>query len=518
MSSGDPITDLLVRSRRRFVWNEIFSQSVLAACLVSGGAILILVLGTQLLDWFWLALLLAGGIGTGVYRTIMRIPSSYRLAQIVDRRLSLNDSLSTAVFFGEDQTSVSAVSATLRAKQRAMAEQAARTGDPSVAVPVEAPRYRYALFACLLAVTGLFTLRYMLEQSLDVRAPLTQVFIDTFTGGRFEKRAAGKKQAITLPFESPPPDTPTQEAHPEELGEFDPAPDSALDTVDVPDVNNDKGANEQGGKKNTGKSGGDEPGEPEEMNGESGENADASGREGQGGQEREGKANSQADKKGASKDAQSSTNPSLASKLRDAMSNLLSRMKSQNNAGKQNGQQSNQQSGQQQAGAGQKGQQQGQKSGDQSGSSEDGQSGENDEGGQNSDGNNQGQGNEQQTSNSPGRGMGKQDGEKDVKLAEHLDAMGKISEIIGKRSANVTGEVTIEVQSTKQQLKTPYSLNRAAHTQSGGEINRDEVPAASQHYVQQYFERIRKQPPPPSAGSATPAPQAVPPSTRSARE
>jgi hypothetical protein len=32
--------------------------------------------------------------------------------------------------------------------------------------------------------------------------------------------------------------------------------------------------------------------------------------------------------------------------------------------------------------------------------------------------------------------------------------MGKITEIIGKRTANVTGEVMVEVGSSKQQLKT----------------------------------------------------------------
>src|SRR2546425_9208525 len=71
--------------------------------------------------------------------------------------------------------------------------------------------------------------------------------------------------------------------------------------------------------------------------------------------------------------------------------------------------------------------------------------------------------------------------------------MRKISEIIGKRSANVTGEVTIEVNSSKQQLKTPYSESKAVHGESGGEINRDEVPVAFQQYVQQYFEQFRKQ-------------------------
>ena len=71
--------------------------------------------------------------------------------------------------------------------------------------------------------------------------------------------------------------------------------------------------------------------------------------------------------------------------------------------------------------------------------------------------------------------------------------MGKISEIIGKRSANVTGEVTIEVNSSKQQLRTQYSDSAAIHKEAGGEINRDEVPAAFQQYVQQYFEQVRKQ-------------------------
>jgi hypothetical protein len=75
--------------------------------------------------------------------------------------------------------------------------------------------------------------------------------------------------------------------------------------------------------------------------------------------------------------------------------------------------------------------------------------------------------------------------------------MGKISEIIGKRSANVKGEVTVEVSSGRQQrLKTPYSQTRAVHSESGGEIHRDEVPLIYQHYVQQYFEKVRGVPPP----------------------
>ena len=73
--------------------------------------------------------------------------------------------------------------------------------------------------------------------------------------------------------------------------------------------------------------------------------------------------------------------------------------------------------------------------------------------------------------------------------------MGKLSEIMGKRSANITGEATVEVQNTSQQLRTRYEQKGTQHTQGGTEISRDEVPVALQPYVQQYFEQVRKQAP-----------------------
>jgi hypothetical protein len=47
--------------------------------------------------------------------------------------------------------------------------------------------------------------------------------------------------------------------------------------------------------------------------------------------------------------------------------------------------------------------------------------------------------------------------------------------IIGKRAANITGEVMVEVSSGKQQLKTQYSDRNGSHAEAGGEIDRDEV-------------------------------------------
>lgn len=74
--------------------------------------------------------------------------------------------------------------------------------------------------------------------------------------------------------------------------------------------------------------------------------------------------------------------------------------------------------------------------------------------------------------------------------------MGKITEIFGKRAQNVTGEVMVEVGSSKQQLKTPWAPKQATHVDAGGEIHRDEVPLIYQQFVEQYFEQIHKSPAP----------------------
>ena len=88
-------------------------------------------------------------------------------------------------------------------------------------------------------------------------------------------------------------------------------------------------------------------------------------------------------------------------------------------------------------------------------------------------------------------GVGNEEGDKGTRLAEQLAAMGKISEIIGKRSANITGEAMVEVQSTSQQLRTPYAPRGARHSQGGAEIGRDEIPVALQTFVERYFEQVR---------------------------
>ena len=57
-----------------------------------------LLVGTQILAWYWLASLASIGFALVLLRGRARPISPYRLAQILDRRLNLSDSLSTAWF------------------------------------------------------------------------------------------------------------------------------------------------------------------------------------------------------------------------------------------------------------------------------------------------------------------------------------------------------------------------------------------------------------------------------------
>jgi hypothetical protein len=90
-------------------------------------------------------------------------------------------------------------------------------------------------------------------------------------------------------------------------------------------------------------------------------------------------------------------------------------------------------------------------------------------------------------------GIGRQDGEKKLKAAEEERAMGKLAEIIGKRSRDVSGDMMVEAPSGKEQLRTAYSGKLAEHSDTGGEINSDEIPVELQEYVREYMERIHQQ-------------------------
>ncbi|HEV2689445.1 MAG TPA: hypothetical protein VGV35_12860 [Bryobacteraceae bacterium] len=497
MSEHNALSHLIRRGRLRQVRNLLLEQASFAAVLALAGAVLLLLLGTQILNWYWLVILFAGSLAVGAYRARTRVLSPYQVAQSMDRHLDFHDSLSTAFYFQEHTDRVLSP-AEFVDHQRQSAENLARSADLRRGVPFLAPRTFYINLALALLVCALFGLRFGINRSMELRTSLVPIPFDGFLGPSKEVADAKKGQR---PFdgdghrENGMPVDPWQSKQ----GDLDPAPDSALQTVDTPEVNNpDGGADAKAQSKATGTEE-QTPGQDPLESADKGDSSQA-GNDSQGDQnntpdgQQSGKQQSP---KNASQSSNSGENSSLTDKMRDALANLMAKLKMQpkNSDGKQGGSssQNSQQQAQKQAGQSQDPNASSQQQSDANAQSQ-GQQQSASAQQQAAQGKSDGKSSDKSNSQEGKSGIGKQDGDKTAREAAQLAAMGKISEIIGKRTANVSGEVMVEVASGKQQLRTQYTQRKAAHGEAGGEINRDEVPLAYQQYVQQYFEEIRKLP------------------------
>jgi hypothetical protein len=487
------LINLVDAARRRTMAHHVVEQALTGTCAALAGAALILIAGSDILDWRWLILLFAGGVGWSAWRTLKRIKGPYEVAQEIDQRMELNDTLSTAYFFnGEDKRNL--VVAELWQLQRDRAEAASQSLRPADVFPWALPRQAYVAALMIALMGGLLIARYGLMGTLSVRAPMVHGLSQFFKPSA-ERNAKGgpgsKKQdekALGIPLDD----------QGEESKELDAANPDVLAEVNTPDVNAGvdtkdilkshtkeiKAQAEEGDAMDDSTEGNDRTkGDGKDGNSQANDSATP---DGQKGIPQEGK-NGEQGKEG--------NNSSLMDKMRDAMANLLAKMKIPNQGQPKQGsnQKGSQGGGEMQGkqGGQQKGQTQGKGSpSDDAEGADEGQPSEQAQSGQ---GKGADKGNEQQSQPAQQSGMGKQDGEKSIKDAEQAAAMGKISEIFGKRAQNMTGEMMVEVKSSKQQqLRTAYANRATTHRESGGEIHRDEVPLDLQYFVQQYFEKVRR--------------------------
>jgi hypothetical protein len=491
LSEPGAVYRLLARARRRALWNLVWEQLTVGLACAAAGGVLLLLLGTNVLDWYWLVLLFVAGAGLSAWRTLRRLPSLYSVAQQVDERLALHDSLSTALHFGS--ADVRGADPVIVKAQTATAEAIAAGIDPATAWPVLFPRQTYAAGGLIAAVLALGILRYGTQGSLDLRAPIIAAVGDFFWS-EAPLQAQAKK----------PPRVPGEEPlgialdQPDSQKSDEPSLDDLLATVDTPDVNAEgvTAYSEKTDRKTVpakGEGEETERAEDSEADGDSREAPDGAGSEA---------GNQAGSKEGQKGDAPQNANnesSSLLDKMRDAMSNLLSKLKipQQTAQSSKNGPSEGKQSARDSKG-GQKGEKgAGQPQQGKGNPSDDADSGDEGQGEQQQAQAGQGKSGDKSSdasSNDSNSGVGKQDGNKDLRDAEQLAAMGKISEIFGKRAQNISGEILVEVNSGKQQqLRTAYTSRGATHREAGGEIHRDEVPLAYQDYVQQYFEKVRKQ-------------------------
>ena len=498
MDSVSALETLLRRARARIVWNVLLNESAVAVTAGLCAVAALLLLGTQILDWYWPVALTLVTLGLALFRLRKKIPSAYRVAQHIDRRLELSDTLSTAYHFSRNSSGRPEVVKC----QREIAQQTASTVDVRAAAPIALPRSAWGTVAACVVACALFGVRYGTQDKLDLSKPMVSGFLDVFRAPVMQalnKQQPKRDRKIHEELDALGVSTEQGEAGRTPVDNPG-APDEAQGNADIPDVNDiPNDPNPQQGQRGTPSS------QPQDDNGEGTEEGQSSqegsdkGSQDQNGQQ--GQTGKQGPQQNAKQSPQAGENSSLMDKLRNAMADLMSKMKMQPKSGDGRQMASSQQGGQQfarpQQGKGERGEQAPGQQQSQNGSSSESQGEQQGEGGQNAQGA-QGQasdqGSDRQAQQDAKSGIGKQDGAKDIRDAEQLAAMGKISEIFGKRAANITGEVMVEVPSGKQQLRTPYLQRRAAHSDSGAEIHRDEVPLIYQHYIQQYFEEVRKTP------------------------
>jgi len=499
LSERSALTELIRRGYRRSVTHIFCHQLSLAAVVALGGFILLLLLGTQILDWYWPIILFVAALAVGLWRIRRKIPTKYQVARSIDSRLEWKDVLSTACYFGEHPERTTSPREVVE-RQRAAAEELAPSADLRVGLPFLAPRSLYACGALAMAAFGLFAVRYGVTHSLSLRPSLVQMAFDGLFGSP-QQVAEAKKLGKPASKQSPQETIGVEALDDTKATTAQPPPDDATEATNTQNPTDaDSGSDPVGDKDKSGakaddqasddKSGADADEDADEAKSASDSlNDDKSGKDNAGGDQ-------QANSKNSDSSKSQNGNSSLADKMRDAISNLISKLKpqSKNNDGKQA---SNSQS-QSQSGEKQNGKQNNQSSKQQDDmNAGDPKSEVASNGDQSQPSPGKGSGKNPDHANAPDgkSGIGKDDGDKATREAEQLAAMGKISELIGKRAQNVSGEVMVEVSSGKQQLRTQYSQRDATHVEAGSDINRDEVPLAYQQYVQQYFEEIRKSSP-----------------------
>lgn len=470
---------MLEQARRRTRRELLLRQGSWAVAAGLLGFCLLLLTGTQVLDWRWPVALAAGTALWAAWAAVRGTPPREKVALRLDGTMETGDLFSTALHFREGQPVRQPDPAFLE-RLNTSADEAAAATDVAVAMPLRWPRSGWAAVASFALACALFLLRYGILHTFDLTAPLAAVEFDTLTGAPVAKRKAPPKQMAKADIPGVEKlEIPTEEQSTwtqEELAE------QQMQTVKSPDANQPgrEGVKDSDSGQETADSEGEDSGD-EGTKGSDDPNAPAGAADPRKGGEKSG-----------SKDRGDEKNSSLMDKMRDALANMMEKLKIDSKGGETKSASNKGQKGEQgqkmEKGQNARGQQQqaqdadASQQGDQPGEGDSPQQAKSQQGG------------DQDTpSKNEKSGVGKQDGNKDTELAEQREAMGKLSEVLGKRALNVQGEVMVEVNNSRnQQLKTPYVDRSARHADSGGEVSRDEVPLELRDYVQRYYESVRK--------------------------
>lgn len=507
--SESGVQALVQRAQRRSVWTATAEQAALVTVLLLGTLTVLLLVGSQIMNGYLLASIAIGCLIFGYWRVRRSVERPYQLAQLLDRRFRTNDTISTAWFLLKKEES-SPRRDNPQAVRLALeqAEQLAPTLDPATIFPMTGHRFWMIAGALGIVSCSLFALRYLGQAEIDLKRPLipTAVIrewnkvVEAVKPKPTELQASAEDRLLSPIPQSP--DAKPRETKP-------PPPQLNQDVIGVKTSDADTSESQP----NVGKDAAFSAGKQNDISGgehglenKSEKSAGASAAKNSGntpdGQQQAPSRGENSQTPGSKKQQASSEQKSngLIDRMKDAVSNMFAQAQPSESSA-QSAQASAKSQGDQDQDSmqGSSGEPNGQKASDDAR-----ETGQQNSGAQ---GKEHGEGSEQAKATQgshPERGsgknsgdsqssIGKQEGSKAVREAEQQKAMGKLAEIIGKRSESVSGESRVETSSNNHQLSTQYTDQKGVHADRGGEINRDQVPLMYRSYIREYMMQVRKQ-------------------------
>ncbi|MCX6609985.1 MAG: hypothetical protein NTW74_03935, partial [Acidobacteria bacterium] len=181
---------LIESVRRRLQIQILFSQALVALSIGAAGLVLLLILGTQVFDWYWPVLLAVASFGYLIYRVWNRMPNAYQSAQILDQRVQTYDLFSTAHHF-KTQPRTRLTDALIESADSAAAQY---TG--SMAVPFNIPSGWARAVALATVALSLLIFRYAFQSSLDLSAPIAPGMYNLLASGEKPTQMAKAKNKM----------------------------------------------------------------------------------------------------------------------------------------------------------------------------------------------------------------------------------------------------------------------------------------------------------------------------------
>ena len=483
--SSPGLVEALVRSCRSRVASQISRRE----CFLASGVALVgicslLLMGTRYVPVVMLPLAASLGAWMAIQRWRADLPSGYAVARRIDRREALADQISTAYYFRLAETGT--FSRAVADLQYERATRTAATVRPATVFPRTVPSTQRTATALLAAALLMFGLRAALQSSLSFEPPLATLLMTSLFGAGPEPPPAGSTQAAALEqgeadpgmpepedlFERPagePEENDNQlphEAHEEQQPQSDEMPEvEGLITLPLEEIQAENAA----------------------------DGAMMQGEDGPAGEE-----NAADLPPDPSDDGWDDESQSLMDKLKQAFANMLETldMASVESSDSEQGKEQGSGNAEESASAGDPAQSgeadQAMTSQSADASMEGGEPGQ-EVGETASAGNTSGEDSTgEQSSGENASAAGTSDGSKDFAEAEHEEVLGALEQLYMERAENMKGEVTIETRLAEQSASVPYRQRSTTHSDRGGAVTRDEIPASYRTYIQNYFDTLRR--------------------------